>query len=75
MRKVPFVIMLLLLALCVFSQASTGNTKTSKQKSRVFLIHADELFFDIWKNNNAQVLRGHVEFEHDGAHLYCDSAN
>jgi lipopolysaccharide assembly outer membrane protein LptD (OstA) len=41
----------------------------------VYLVHADELFFDIWKNNNAQVLRGKVEFEHDGAHLYCDSAN
>ena len=26
-------------------------------------------------NNDAQVLRGKVEFEHDGAHLYCDSAN
>jgi lipopolysaccharide export system protein LptA len=68
-------VVLSLLALCVFTQASTGNTKTSKQESRVYLIHADELFFDIWKNNNAQVLRGNVEFEHDGAHLYCDSAN
>ena len=76
MRKTLIVVLMSLLVLCVFTQASTGSrSQTSKQKSRVFLLHADELFFDIWKNNNAQVLRGNVEFEHDGAHLYCDSAN
>ena len=42
---------------------------------RVYLIHADELRYDKWQNNDAQVLRGSVEFEHDGARLYCDSAN
>ena len=82
MRKALFVVLLLSLGLCVLTHARPGDTKpsnlksqTSNQKSRVYLVHADELFFDIWKNNNAQVLRGNVEFEHDGAHLYCDSAN
>jgi len=46
-----------------------------KNKDRVYLVHADELTFDRWRNNGAQVLRGHVQFEHDGARLYCDSAN
>lgn len=75
MRKSLSLVVLSMLVLCVFTQAGTGNTKTSNQKSRVYLIHADELFYDRWRNNNAQVLRGHVEFEHDGARLYCDSAN
>lgn len=44
-------------------------------KKRVYLIHSDELSYDRWKNNDAQVLRGNVEFEHDGARLLCDSAN
>ncbi len=44
-------------------------------KKRVYLIHSDELSYDRWRNNGAQVLRGHVEFEHDGARLLCDSAN
>ena len=44
-------------------------------KKRIYLIHSDELSYDRWRNNNAQVLNGHVEFEHDGARLLCDSAN
>ncbi len=46
-----------------------------RDKSRVYLIHSDELRYDRWRNNDAQVLTGNVHFEHDGAHLYCDSAN
>ena len=68
--------LVLLCALCLVVYGAASSTPKKKtEKSRVYLVHADELFFDIWKNNNAQVLRGQVEFEHDGAHLYCDSAN
>ena len=56
------------------SARSATPSKTKEQK-RVYLIHADELKYDRYRNNNAQVLRGSVEFEHDGAKLYCDSAN
>ena len=49
--------------------------KEQKDKDRVYLVHADELRYDKWRNNDAQVLTGKVHFEHDGAHLYCDSAN
>lgn len=58
-------------------QKSTKATKTApkKDKDRVYLIHSDELRYDRWRNNDAQVLTGNVHFEHDGAHLYCDSAN
>ncbi len=47
----------------------------AKDEKRVYLVHADELFYERWRNNNAQVLRGNVQFEHDGATLTCDSAN
>ena len=46
-----------------------------QDEKRVYLVHADELFYERWRNNNAQVLRGNVQFEHDGARLLCDSAN
>ena len=46
-----------------------------RDPKRVYLIHADELHYDRWRNNGAQVLTGSVQFEHDGARLYCDSAN
>lgn len=67
-------ILLSMVCLCVYMQAETKRNP-QKDKDRVYLVHADELFYDRWKNNNAQVLRGNVEFEHDGARLYCDSAN
>ena len=55
---------------------SRPKKKVQEQdKTRVYLIHADELRYDRWQNNDAQVLRGNVEFEHDGARLLCDSAN
>jgi len=76
--------MVLLCALCLgFYDAFASrpyfkvvDAKPKKQEtSRVYLIHADELKYDRYRNNDAQVLRGAVQFEHDGAKLYCDSAN
>jgi len=70
---------MLLCALCLMVFAGTTSLPVKPLKKtdekRVYLIHSDELWYDRWRNNDAQVLRGKVEFEHDGAHLYCDSAN
>ena len=55
--------------------SSLTSSSPKKDKDRVYLIHADELHYDRWMNDDAQVLRGNVHFEHDGANLYCDSAN
>ena len=70
---------MLLCALCLMVFAGTTSLPVKPLKKtegkRVYLVHADELWYDKWRNNDAQVLRGKVEFEHDGAHLYCDSAN
>ncbi len=56
-------------------EARKQAKQAKKDDDRVYLVHADKLFFDRWRNNNAQVLQGHVEFEHNGAQLLCDSAN
>ena len=79
------IITVLLCALCViacaavslgsYSRAAVTLQPTSNDPKRVYLIHADELRYDRYQNNDAQVLTGSVQFEHDGAHLYCDSAN
>ena len=55
--------------------ALPATTGAQRDEKRVYLVHADELTFDRWRNNGAQVLKGSVQFEHDGAKLYCDSAN
>ena len=73
------IVVMLLCALCLMVFAGTTSLPVKPLKKtegkRVYLVHADELWYDKWRNNDAQVLRGKVEFEHDGAHLYCDSAN
>ena len=42
--------------------------------NRVYLVHADVLHFDQYKNPDATILNGKVHFTHVGARLYCDSA-
>ena len=44
------------------------------QDKRVYLVHADVLHFDQYKNPDATILNGKVHFTHVGARLYCDSA-
>ena len=45
------------------------------QDKRVYLVHADRLYYDQYRNGDAQVLVGNVHFRHVGANLYCDSAH
>ena len=81
MKRLLPALMLLFLWLCVYMQASEsfptapGLIAPPADGKRVYLVHADELLYDKWQNNDAQVLIGNVQFEHDGARLYCDSAN
>ncbi len=51
--------------------AKTGD----KADNRVYLDHADVLFYDRNTNPDAQILDGNVAFTHNGAKLYCDSAH
>ena len=70
--------LLCLLVLSVFAaaaQKTAQKKKTPAKDDLVYLVHADELRYDRWQNNDAQVLTGNVEFRHKGARLLCDSAN
>ena len=80
--------LLCLCALCVVeSMPPVTKKKAKKQRTsvrkpkprpkdkRIYLVHADELRYDQFQNNDAQVLKGNVHFDHMGARLYCDSAN
>ncbi|MBQ7472546.1 MAG: hypothetical protein IJS97_09015 [Prevotella sp.] len=69
--------------LCLFglymplaSQAQNkGKNKNKQQDDRVYLLHADELMYNIYGNNpEAQIVKGKVAFSHQGANLTCDSA-
>ncbi len=73
-----FVNMILcLFGLCLLlpATAQRKRTRSVKQDDRVYLIHSDELKYDMFGNNpDAQIVKGHVEFQHQGGKLTCDSA-
>ena len=72
--------MALLAVLCLFGLSilcAAGPKKKHRKKSdeRVYLIHADELKYDLYGSNpGAQIAKGKVTFSHDGGKLWCDSA-
>ena len=78
MRRVAlFVLFAIVLAVC-FAMQPVRKTAASRKRAedkRVYLVHSDQLRFDQYKNDGAQILVGNVHFRHLGANLYCDSAN
>ena len=79
MKKATLFVMLfalLLSALAVTPAKKRAPRKKAKvEDKRVYLVHADNLHYDQFQNNDAQVLHGNVHFRHVGANLFCDSAH
>ena len=78
MKRYLFVILGLLVLAMVFAMQPARKRTPRKKKvedKRVYLVHADNLHYDQFRNGDAQVLHGHVHFRHVGANLYCDSAH
>ena len=72
--------LLCLFAFCFLQSWAVGKRPVRRaqkktEDKRVYLVHADQLSYDRWKNSDAQVLKGNVAFRHQGARLFCDSAN
>ena len=71
------------LVLCLMAHAVSLSAYAAKRKTqpaaqkdkRVYLVHADVLHYDARVNRDAQILNGDVQFQHNGATLYCDSAH
>ena len=72
------------LLLCLLAYVASPSAYAAKRKTRpaaqkekdkrVYLVHADVLHYDAFLNRDAQILNGKVQFRHNGATLYCDSA-
>ena len=80
-RLFPYLLLLLCVLVCYTSsdaftqkQRKRPARKARVQDNRVYLVHADVLHFDQFKNPDATILNGKVHFTHVGARLYCDSA-
>ena len=79
MKRTLFVILSLIVLGMVFAMQPARKRAPRKTKKvedkRVYLVHSDNLFYDQYRNGDAQVLYGNVHFRHMGANLYCDSAH
>ena len=75
-RKGKGVLLFSLLVLGLLGvMASPAARRKKAVDNRVYLVHADELKFDMYgPNPDAQIAKGHVHFVHQGAALFCDSA-
>ncbi len=68
-------LILCLLGLCVATEAQAQKKRGGKvSDERIYLDHADSLYFDEYKKHDTQIVRGNVKFRHKGTVLYCDSA-
>ena len=69
------VVILCLLGLFAALPADAQRRRASRPRdSRIYLDHADSLYYDEYRRHDTQVVRGHVRFRHQGTILYCDSA-
>lgn len=76
-HRIFFIGILCLFGFCLVQamQAPRKHAKKRPQGERVYLLHADELRYDMYgKNPDAQIVKGKVSFLHQGGRLTCDSA-
>ena len=74
-HRIFWLIILCLFGLCLAEMTAAPKKKKKTQEDRIHLLHADELYYDMYgKNPEAQIVKGNVSFSHDGATLKCDSA-
>jgi len=85
LKYAVYALMFCMLAFCASPLVDAANRKQRPRRTsaksrapkdkRIYLVHADVLHYDQYVNPNAQILNGKVEFSHQGAKLFCDSAH
>ena len=74
-HRICTILILCLLGLCVAQNADAQRRRGGRaEDQRIYLDHADSLYYDEYRKRDTQIVRGHVKFRHQGAVLYCDSA-
>ena len=76
-HRIFFILILCLFGSCLVQamQAPRKKHKKRPEGERVYLLHADELRYDMFgRTPDAQIVKGKVSFMHQGGHLTCDSA-
>ncbi len=66
------------LMILILLLAGTGNLfaqQTQGNKKQVYIIHADEYFYQSGKESVVEQLAGNVQLRHDSVFLFCDTAH
>ena len=72
-HRITLVVVLCLFGLCVAQSSRVKHRRAKAKDDRVYLIHSDELKFDMYgPNPDAQIVKGRVHFSIKGPH--CGSA-
>jgi len=66
-------ITLLLIAAVAFLGMSQNSPRRTSNATKIFLLYADSMQLSS-ERSDLYVLRGNVQFRHDSAYMYCDSA-
>ncbi|NCU36391.1 hypothetical protein EOM75_10340 [Candidatus Falkowbacteria bacterium] len=74
MMRIHFSGLIFLVMILIGSIFAPGNAAFGQTKARIQIIHADDLRGMKSGGEELNILVGDVQFEHDGAYLYCDSA-
>ena len=68
-------VFLFILLLCVFQAVNAQNQDTTKTGGRkIEIVNSNTLEVDEYHGADVKVLKGDVQFYHDSASMYCDSA-
>lgn len=74
-HRIFTILILCLLALCQVQHADAQKKRGGRvNDQRIYLDHADSLYYDEFRKRDTQIVKGHVKFRHQGATLLCDSA-
>ena len=73
-HRTMLAMILCLLALCVTLPALGQRKNARVEDDRIYLDHADSLYYDKFRLGDKQIVRGNVKFRHKGSTLMCDSA-
>ena len=73
-HRLLFFCILCLFGLYVAVSYAEEQPQREQSKTKVILLHTDNLTYDQYRHPGAQILTGNVQFQHDGVLMYCDSA-
>lgn len=66
---------ILIVLVCLAGTSHVAAQQVPARKTQVYIIHADEYFYQSAEDNIVEQLAGNVQLRHDSIFLFCDTAH